>query len=69
MNPTLLITLYGLLKQAQCGDFVYGDDDVCHGSFGAWKKLQRNSWKSLRGTPQSEAMERYCNLVNEAVPN
>jgi len=53
-----LLELYALYKQATEGD--------CEGKArgGLKERAKWKAWNKISGTPEAEAMERYCELVN-----
>ena len=57
-NDTML-KLYALYKQATKGD-VTGD---APGSFDFVARAKFNAWSEVKGTPASDAMQKYVDLV------
>ncbi|XP_066431358.1 acyl-CoA-binding protein-like isoform X2 [Eleutherodactylus coqui] len=61
LTNELKVTVYALYKQGELGDVNLDRKDFKD----LLDELKFEKWRELKGTPQSEAREKYINLVEE----
>ena len=72
VHPSAKIRLFGLLMQAQRGDFQEtkeGDSgEDAEGAIGVLQRLKLDAWRANKGTSRNKAMEEYLEVLKAIAP-